>query len=320
MRIAILWDWHLPFEELVGDDDGVISTFRQMAKFCELRLFTGGVENAKFVNRELNYFLCRNEETLLGNLEEFHPDYIFCWGSLDRPWFEMIVHRFPEVRKGLRFAGGPHDNPIAQKFSTIFCESDSDADSLEQNHANVVRGATAVNTDLFKPIRSKKYFKSIYPTSFCGHKNIDIFADAFRGNGLVCGTQNESSIVDFCKERGILTLPRVPASAMPSLYASSHSAAATGGIWGGSQRMVLEAMACNIPPLVLDSNLRCHDYIKESGYGSICSGQHNHIAAQVDEWVNNPPKPIGRDYVLSKFTPKHYADKIFEDAECKQPA
>ena len=304
-RALVLWDWHTPTEDIINTSDGPLATFRELSRRLNLSVCVRSLEAPFSFSVNGLQFHRLEDEGLIRLIDETRPDFLFCWGSLDRPWHRLVQEKYPEIPKGLRFSGGPQDSGERHGFRTIFCESPSDEEEfLNLGHTNIVH-ASACDIGTFQPRRGKKIWKAVYPTSFCTHKRIELFADVFAGCGLVCGRWNDLALVQYCQSRSVHAWPRISSLNLSYLYQAADFSVATGGMWGGSQRMVLESMACNIPPVVAHDNPRCHSYIKESGFGYIVGANSFGTLSDLE-----PQKPTGRDYVLSKYTPAHYADLI----------
>ena len=79
--------------------------------------------------------------------------------------------------------------------------------------------------------------------------------------------------------------------------------------WGGGQRATLEAMACNLPVVVMADSPKNREYVEDSGCGYIANPDPNAIRNAVYTAIQHRPKK-SREYVLSKWTPKHYADAL----------
>lgn len=314
MRIAILWDWNTPTEDIMNTWDGPLATYNEIAKQTPTRLFTGHDSGfcTEFMKDRL---LVIQTKGLRREIDEFKPDYIFCWGSFDRPWHKDVHDWYPGIPKGLRFSGGDKLHPASAYFDTIFCESSFDLVEFAKHGIKNTRLASACDTNTFKPYsyHSKK-FTAVYPTSFCGHKRIHVFADTFGENGIVCGRPNEPEIVTACKSRGVHVLPRVPSETLAHLYNMSDYAVCTAGAYGGGARMVLEAMACNTLPVVMADNETIIPYVREADFGIIADP----ISLKALYDLKPQIKTNGRDYVLANFTPEKYAQAIMEEA-CKEP-
>ena len=75
--------------------------------------------------------------------------------------------------------------------------------------------------------------------------------------------------------------------------------------------MTLEAMACNVPPIVMSDSPKNVEYVEESGYGLVVDPNPEAIRDAIDRL-----KPVkehsGRKYIESKWTIQHYADALIK--------
>ena len=315
MRIAIVWDWNTPTEDILNTWDGPLATYNEIAKATPTQLFTGS-HNGFCSEFKKGNLLVTQTNSLVKEINQFKPDYIFCWGSFDRPWHQILQEQYPEIRKGIRFSGGDKLHRASEWFDTIFCESQWDIDQFKGHGINHTRLATACDTTVFKPLPyHSKVFQAIYPTSYCAHKRIQLFADTFGKEGVVCGRQNEVDLVTHCRARGAHALGRVSSETLSHLYNMSRFAVCTASPYGGGERMVLEAMACNVAPVVMADHEKPQHYIKESGFGIIAEPTNLNRLKELEAYAY---EGNGRDYVLTHFTPQKFADAILEEA-CKEP-
>jgi glycosyltransferase involved in cell wall biosynthesis len=289
LRIAFIKDWHDDPEHIGGNKDGILAAIDKLAK------------------KHYVSFISRHTDTSLSHFDlASNFDVILCWGSLDRPWHGELPKNVPAL---LCFAGGPLDHPFLKNFKHIFVESKVYEDKFREMGVSVSR-AFGTNTDVFRPdIRITKKFKAIYPASFCFHKNQELFARAMGTNGLCVGTWNEESIVSKCLEFHTPVMRRVSSNVLSDLFNMSNVTVIPCGPNGGSQRTVLESMACGIPVVLAEDNDKCVEFVIESGFGKVVPPIPEAIREAVEE-VNGMSHFIGRDYVLSKWTHHHYAESL----------
>ena len=296
MKICFIKDWHDDPEHLAGNKDGILAAFGELAK------------------RHTVQFISRHTHHTLPTIE---ADVIVCWGSLDRPWHNELPSGIPAA---LCFAGGPTNHPYLKNFSHILVESAVYLKAFENCGIPVSR-AFGTNTDVFRPEpRTPKAFSAIYPASFCFHKNQEVFARAMGQRGLCVGAHNELGIVGACLKHGTPVLRRVSSEVLCDLFNMSHCTVIPCGPNGGSQRTVLESIACGVPVVLADDNDKCREFVEESGFGLIVPPIPQAIREAVDSIVEgkiqfNPQQ--GVDYVRSKWTHHHYASAIEEAlAQC----
>lgn len=316
MKIAFLHDWTMPLNEYLDNEDGLPRAVEVLAEKHQVEWYTGG---PSLTFRHKGYILnvVPSELELALKLHAQAPDIIVCWGSLDRPWHKLVHEQFPGTPKVLCFAGGPREHIAKSYFRVIVVESQVYLDDFTKAGVAAMRGF-GTNTKVFRSLGLPKVWHAIYPASFCFHKNIELFARAMGGNGLVVGNHNEVTIVSKLRQIGTPHMHRVSSEALCDLYNMSHCAVITGGPNGGAQRIVLEAMACGIPVVVMRDNDKCVEFVLESGFGKICHPIDIEIQAAVQELLDSPPdKMIGVEYVKSKWSEYQYADflmRAFEKA------
>jgi glycosyltransferase involved in cell wall biosynthesis len=245
------------------------------------------------------------------DLKELDPDIILCWGSLDRPSFAGIKQLGKPT--ALCFAGGPTEHPHTDNFDIIFVENQVYLDAFKKQDLNVMI-AFGTNERVFRPIKTKKVFDAFYAAAFANWKRHYLFADSVGEKGVVCGKilEHETQNLEVCIEAGCLVLPELPYEALPFLYNQAHSALITAESIGGSQRAVLEAMACNVVPIVMEDNEKCREYIEDSGFGLICKPNVDSIKRAVLNASVYKFKKKGRQYIEAKYSSNKYAKQLQE--------
>lgn len=316
MNIAFLHDWTMPLNEYLDNEDGLPAAMEVIAKSNHLVWYTGG-DNLTFQHKGYTLCLVPSGEQLAIKLAHQAPDIIICWGSLDRPWHELLHARFPHIPKVLCFAGGPRNHIAKGYFRVIVVESKCYLDDFTRAGVTAVRGF-GTNVQTFCPeSRYPKVWDAIYPASLCFHKNIELFCRALSGRGLCVGNHNEPTIVSKVLQLGVPLLHRVSSQSLADLYRMSRVTVVTAGPEGGAQRVVLESMACGTPVIVMSDHDRCVEFVEESHFGAVVHPIDVEIREAVDRLIANPLSPsIGVDYIRSKWTENHYAEAIL--SACRQ--
>lgn len=313
LNIAILHDWTMPLNEYLDNEDGMPRAIEVIAKTNQVCVYTGG-QPLTMNHKGYKLNIVPSEVNLLERLEAQKPDVIIGWGSLDRPWFQAIHERFKSTPKVLCFAGGPRNHIAKSYFNVIVCESQCYIDDFTKVGVTAVRGF-GTNTDVFRPLGLPKVWNAIYPASLCFHKNIELFARSFDGNGLCVGNHNEPTIASKVLSLGTPLMHRVNSRTLADLYNMARVTVITAGPEGGAQRVVLESMACGIPVIVMSDHDRCIEFVEESGFGIICHPIDIEIREAVDSILSgrNPmPFQSGVDYIKSKWSEYHYADALLD--------
>lgn len=296
IKLAFVWDFTVEPLEAYGWGDGLNAALNILAQ-------KHGVI--------VNVIIDDNVDVIHNRIKEFNPDVILGWGSLDRPSFAGIrEHKKPTA---LCFAGGPTDQENIDNFDIIFVENRVYYDSFDSRGYNT-RIAFGTNEYLFQPMKLAKKFDGVYPAAFAGWKRHELFAKALGENGLAVGKilPNEPQPYMHCVDNKVTVMPQLPYRSLPYLYNQSHAAVITASSVGGSQRAVLEAMACNVIPIVMSDNEKCSEYVKESGYGIVCKPDVASIQNAVKTAKHDYSKfKLGREFILAKYSAEGYADKLF---------
>jgi len=246
-------------------------------------------------------------------------DLLLYWESLvtlcgkDKDNF-IRVRNSPQPKINL-FAGGVVKEEYCDGFDLFLVESKINEDDFTAIGKPWLR-AFGVNTEVMKPEKQPKVFDAVFPATCAGWKRHGLFSRALKSNGVVCGRFQESDPVGFlnCRENGTLVLPELPYPAVNALYNSSWCCVNTSSEWGGGQRTTLEAMAAGIPVIVMKDSVKNREYVEESGAGLVVEPDELQIQKAIEEIKKWTPeqRSIGRQYVESKWTARHYADNIIK--------
>jgi glycosyltransferase involved in cell wall biosynthesis len=96
------------------------------------------------------------------------------------------------------------------------------------------------------------------------------------------------------------------------LLNQSFTCLQTSDMWGGGQRCTLESLACNVPVVCMTDSLKNREYVEESGCGLVTEPNAQDISRSALICKSTDWGTRGRDYVLSKWTARHYADNLLE--------
>lgn len=233
-------------------------------------------------------------------------------------WWSDLTHRQHEVLnkidkpKILCLAGGPHISDRAKKWDYIFTETEHDYSFIKSLDIPT-QIAFGTNTQLFYPENQPKIWDAIFPASYAKWKRQDLFSTAVKEKGITCGhiqPKSDRDCYKVCIENGTLALPEVKREVLRGLYNASWSTLITSDKRGGSDRTVLESMACNVPVIVMSDARDLKHYIEESGFGAICEPTINSIRKTIEEVKQKKWGSEGRDYVLRYYSEKIYSNKI----------
>lgn len=217
--------------------------------------------------------------------------------------------------KALLFAGGQVRAEWLEGFDLFFVES-----AINEAEFGALgkpwKRAFGVNTRLFKPEAQPKVFDGFMQATYAGWKRHNLFAEALGSHGATAGRiqDHERWCYDNCVQRGVLALPELSAEATVSMINGSYTVVNTAEFWGGGQRCTLEAMACGVPPIVMEDSPKNREFVEESGYGLVARPDPVHIREMVNRVMSGDTaaQQVGIDYIQSKWTEKHYAESLLE--------
>ncbi len=236
----------------------------------------------------------------------FRPDVVLYWGALIEPTKEQ-VSRLP-YKKAICFAGGPIEPQIADGFDLYFTESEVNERDFKKLGKPYMR-AFGVNEKLYKPMSLEKKYDAIFFGTHALWKRNDLFAHAVGRRGISIGIfqDHEKECYEIPREEGCEVHDELPREEVVKFINQSHTALNTAGVWGGGQRMTLESMACDVPPIVMNDSPKNIEYVKESGVGLVVNPDVDEIRDAISKLRGTKG---GRDYILSKFSSQHYADAL----------
>ena len=248
---------------------------------------------------------------LQGDEPDDSYDWVIPWGVMSIP-FNNTIEKF-KGRKAIFCAGHPQDIANIEKFEAVFVESPAVQQEMSKHHKNVVL-AFGTDTDFFRPRASEKMFDAFYPATFSDNwKRQYLFAQATKGyKAMACGLVQPDGVQSYeeCLNNGVYVMAGlIPTRLVAQLYDMSRVGIITA--WHGSERSTLEFMASNVPlVLVSDNELACslvtdEVIIVKPDADSIRAGFERALRQEVNT----------RDYVLSKYSHKNYAQKIMEALE-----
>ena len=210
--------------------------------------------------------------------------------------------------KILLFAGGPIDFLDAVGFDLYLVESE-----LNEKEFNEIelpwRRAFGVNEKVMKPMPEDKRYIASFQATFAAWKRHSLFAQAMGSTGAVAGRLQENDRQGYydCQDANVTIFPELPAEEVAKLINQSKVVLNTSAYWGGGQRTTLEAMACDVPVVVMSDSPKNIEYVEESGVGVVSEPRPDLIREAIKKAEGMTG---GREYILSKWTSKHYADAI----------
>ncbi len=238
MKIVIIWNWEGAESTYPLWRDGHRAAFEELAKYHEVDFILGK------------------------KLPNYQPDFLLFWDDSNSEVFNHIDKY--DCRKGICLTTDPHNMNNLRRLDVVFVESDPIYNQVRSEGIRCIK-AFGTDTDFFKPNDEvKKDIEFFYPATFSPWKlQRDI---AFLGDRLTCiGTLQPDGKIDYesCQNNGVNTeVGYFPVEKIRDYYWRSKSVIIPA--IHGSERTVLEAMACGIKPQVLnDDNVRTKSYITE---------------------------------------------------------
>lgn len=239
---------------------------------------------------------------------DWKPDAILFFGDFSRP----IMGELADVKipKAICYSGGRFTD-YEHVPDIIFVESKSYIDWMNSRGLTNVVQAFGTNTELFKPYPNQpKIIDALFPATFASWKRHHLFAEALGPRGLCCGwwQEHEMEVIQNAMKGNVGLLHHQPAESMALLYNLAKTVVITSSDIGGSQRTVLEALASNVPCIVMADSTMTSEYIRECGEGAIVEPNVEDIRKAVDEWKDK--KVNTRQWVLDNYSEFIYADKV----------
>lgn len=233
-----------------------------------------------------------------------HPEYSI--------WFNKI--RFAPNKKILLFAGGPIESEWFEGFDHVCVESAINASELEM--LNIPHStAFGINSDIWKPMEEEKKWITNTIGTCASWKRQWLAGEAFKEHALIVGRGQESDPYPFdrCREMGTTVLDEMKPVELVKLVNQTNVCLQLADYWGGGQRVTLESMACGIPVVCMSDSPKNREYVEESGFGIVAEPNIESIRHAVYSLIDAPiSSKIGRDYIESKWTHKHYADNLIK--------
>lgn len=214
------------------------------------------------------------------------------------------------IKKALLFAGGPIKYEWVKGFDLVFVESKINEKEFEEIGVPWKR-AFGVNTDVFKPEVYTKVYTTVTHGTSASWKRQWLVCRAMRNQALVFGQrqQHDTYPFDECENCYSTILQEADYETTNKLLNSAYVSVNCAEYWGGGQRATLEAMACDLPVVVMEDSPKNREYVEESGYGAVVPPEPERIKEAVELLKGTTG---GRDYVMSKWTHHHYAANLLE--------
>lgn len=191
-------------------------------------------------------------------------DFILLWDDSNSEFFQHMSKY--NCRKGLCLTTDPHNWNNLRQLDVVYCESDPIYNAVRQQGLRAIK-AFGTDTDFFTPnFMVKKNIEYFYPATFSPWKRQSEIAHL--GDKLVCiGTvqPDGKDELQACLNNGVQVMEGYfPVEVIRDYY--QHTKKVIIAAVHGSERTVLESMACGVWPIVLHpENVRTHSYLEEFG-------------------------------------------------------
>ena len=289
--------------------------------FC----WTGGVKNKDRFDRwndglrAAMRLIEQEHEVTYHEPEEDLPevDWILFWEAPCTHASDVWGNAYKKVqysgqKKALLFAGGPIQRQWVEGFNHIFVESLINRDDFDRMGVkNSI--AFGVNTDIFRPITdANKVYTTVTHGTCASWKRQNLVGEAFKEKALIFGQPQDTDpkMFDDCRAFGCEVLLEQTYERTNLLLNSAHVSVNCADFWGGGQRATLEAMACDLPVVVMNDSPKNREYVEASGAGYICNPDPQSIRTAVQIALEDKKRPSGREYVMKNWTPEHYKNAI----------
>lgn len=240
MKIAFVWYWDRASEIMPNWRDGLRAAIEEIAK-----------------TNEVVWFLDKQ----VPDPKDSWDGVIFWDDSNSEFFYQLDNYNCP---KALCLTTDPHNFDNLKKLNAVYCESTPVYNAVRSQG---IRAIPAFGTDIafFSPDDSVyKDIEYFYPATFSPWKRQSDIADL--GSRLTCiGTLQPDGALELaeCQKNGVkVELGYFPAEKIRDYYRRSQAVIIPAV--HGSERTVLEAMACNILPQVTNlNNVKSQSFIRE---------------------------------------------------------
>jgi hypothetical protein len=272
IKVAVVWFWDMASQIFPGWRDGLRAATEELRK-----------------EHQVDWFLDKK----VPPTDDY--DFILLWSDSNCPFiYELWKYDCP---KGLLYGSTFEPNwDNFTKFEVIFTESPRITGIVKSNGFHTIQ-AFGTDTDFYKPYKGDKDIEYFYPATFSPWKRqSDI---AYLGDKLWCvGYMQPDGGNEYnaCLKTGVHLIPdNLPADEILRLYDRSKSVIIPA--YYGSERTVLESMACGLWPTLThpEVNLNAQSFIDE------------YVEAKNKKKSLKP-----RDFIMSKYTHKHYAQQLLK--------
>lgn len=209
----------------------------------------------------------------------------------------------------LLFAGGPLKKADVDGFDIVAVESKINAEECA-TQGIPYETAFGVNTDIFKPMKLEKKWKTVTHGTSASWKRQWLVCEAMGKDALVFGQRQTTDTRPFieCEKCGSTVFEEVTYGQTAQLLNQAEVSVNCADYWGGGQRATLEAMACGLPVIVMKDSPKNREFVEDSGFGQIVDPDPNAIKEAVERATIDVNAVS--NYVKSKWSHKQYAKSL----------
>lgn len=239
------------------------------------------------------------------SIEAFKPDRLLHHAAFTED-ATQVVSAYP-WKKALCFGGGPVEH--IQPYDLYFVESEINEREFQAKGKPWMR-AFGINDKLFTPMKLVKKYDACFAGSFSAWKRPELIAPiGARAIAIGQFQKTEKECYEVCQQTGVVVKPLKSRFEVATAINESYTVVNPASYWGGGQRLTLEAMACDIPPIVMNDSPKNSEYVEESGFGLIVNPDTLSIEDAIAN-IKKDPMTGGREYIMSKYSSKIYADQL----------
>lgn len=254
-----------------------------------------------------------NEVTYCEPWDDLNADVVIYWEA-PCTRYGPNSHHYERVRthigkKILLFAGGPLKAQDVDGFDIVVVESEINVRECNDLGITCAK-AFGVNTDIFKPMNTKKYYETVTHGTSASWKRQWLVCQAMKEKALVFGQPqpNDTRPFDECGKCNSMVLHEQSYEETARLINHGKVAVNCADFWGGGQRATLEAMACGLPVVVMSDSPKNREYVEASGVGAICEPTADAIREAVKNVTIDPN--AATEYVARNWSHQQYAKNL----------
>lgn len=266
MKLAFVWEWERAKEIEPNWRDGLRKALEILAR-----------------DHQIDWYLMKAPEIT----KDY--DFILTWCDSNSNFSKFFTKY--SAKRGIFLTTHPTNYHNLQGFDIIFCETSIIYDECRMRGLNAIR-AFGTDDEFFTPDNSQKEIEYFYPSTFSPWKRQSEIAHL--GSRLTCvGTIQPDGQEEYqaCVNNAVITeVGYFPPEKIRDYYRKSEHVIIPA--IHGSERTVLEAMSCDILPMVTcEENKRARSYLTEFKKSGLSSP---------------------REFILKNYSAKQYAKDILK--------